>query len=135
LQEVTRVARAMVTQLGMSDELGPEYFGGSGDNALEGRAYVPWEPKEYSDETARRIDQAVQRLITEAHDRAHQILSAHRPVLDALAAALLQEESIDLAQLTALVKEHEGGSDTKATVGAATSSPSADGVTTSSDGA
>jgi cell division protease FtsH len=108
LQEVTRVARAMVSQLGMDDDLGPEYFGGSGDDALAGATSSPWEPREYSDETARRIDQAVQRLITEAHKRALGILCAHRPVLDAVAATLLEEESIDLAQLTALVKEHEG---------------------------
>ncbi len=126
LQEVTRVARAMVTQLGMADELGPEYFGGSGDNALNGRAYSPWEPKEYSEDTARLIDAAVQRLISEAHDQARRILSEHRHVLDALAAMLLQEESIDLAQLTAVVKKVEGNGDSTQTVSTVAAGPGAD---------
>jgi cell division protease FtsH len=45
LQQVSSIARTMVTQLGMADELGPIYFGGSGDNALNGRAYNRYEPK------------------------------------------------------------------------------------------
>src|SRR5207249_537001 len=68
LQQVTRIARAIVTQLGMADELGPEYFGG--DDGLPGQpgvagdgAHNPWAPREYSDATARRIDAAVHRLI------------------------------------------------------------------------
>src|SRR2546421_2247086 len=62
LQQGTRSAPGLVTQLGMADELGPEYFGGTSDDALAGR-YNPWEPKEYSDETAERIDEAGHRLI------------------------------------------------------------------------
>jgi hypothetical protein len=45
LQQVTRLARAMVTQLGMADELGPACFGGAGDDALSGDLSSPWEPK------------------------------------------------------------------------------------------
>ena len=104
LQEVTRVARAMVTQLGMADELGPEYFGGAADSALNGRQYVPWEPKEYSDRTAERIDEAVHRLIDDAHQHARSILSAHRDTLDVVAGALLHDESLDRDQFIALVK-------------------------------
>src|SRR5439155_14293039 len=63
LQQVTRMARGMVTQLGMADERGPEYFGGAADDALSGQVYNPWAPKEYSDETAQRIDEPVHRLI------------------------------------------------------------------------
>src|SRR5581483_10775782 len=59
LQQATRMARAMVTQLGMADELGPAYYGGGSDDALNGHDYNPWEPKEYSEETAKRIDEAV----------------------------------------------------------------------------
>jgi cell division protease FtsH len=102
LQEVTRVARTMVTQLGMAEELGPEYFGGS-DGAVGGRGYVPWEPKEYSDETAQRIDEAVHRLIEEAHQGARDIISAHRASLDAVAATLMREESLDGERLREIV--------------------------------
>ncbi|MGH2409504.1 MAG: AAA family ATPase, partial [Chloroflexota bacterium] len=104
LQGVTRVARAMVTQLGMDDELGPEVFGGSGDSGLESSPYAAWEPKEYSDDTARRIDTAVHRLIEEAHQQARSLLSANRPALDAISAALQHEESLNLDQIVALVQ-------------------------------
>ena len=103
LQQVTRMARAMVTQLGMADELGPEYFGGDQDNALSGRGFVPWEPKEYGQATADRIDEAVHRLIAEAHQRALDILTAQRDKLDSLATALLKEESLDHEQLAAIL--------------------------------
>jgi len=106
LQQVTGMARAMVTQLGMSSELGPEYFGGSGDDALNGRGFNPWEPKEYSDETAKRIDDAVARLIDEAHHRALKTLTDNRPMLDAIADALMRDESLDRNQLTAIVNAH-----------------------------
>jgi cell division protease FtsH len=106
LQQVTRLARAMVTQLGMADELGPTYFGGAGDDALSGGLSSSWELKEYSEETARRIDAAVHRLTDEAHQRARTVLRGHRAALDAIAAALLREESLDREQLTALITAH-----------------------------
>jgi cell division protease FtsH len=106
LQQVTGIARTMVTQLGMADELGPTYFGGSGDNALSGRTYNPFEPKEYSDETGHLIDRAVSRLVAEAHERALEIIRTNRAALDAIAAALLQDESLDRDQFAAIAREH-----------------------------
>jgi cell division protease FtsH len=112
LQQVTRIARAMVTQLGMADELGPEYFGGSEDGLL-GQPGVtgdgarnPWEPREYSSATARRIDAAVHRLIDEAHERARTVLSDNRAALDAIAAALMREESLTREELTDIINAH-----------------------------
>ena len=86
----------MVTQLGMADELGPEVFGGSADGGLDSNAYAAWEPKEYSEETARRIDAAIARLIGEAHQQARSLLTANRAALDAISEALQHEESLDL---------------------------------------
>jgi cell division protease FtsH len=106
LQMVTNIARTMVTQLGMADELGPTYFGGAGDDAMSGRAYNPFEQKEYSDETAARIDAAVARLIDEAHTRAVDILRANRAALDAVAAALIHDETLDRDRFAAIVNEH-----------------------------
>lgn len=103
LQGVTRLAHAMVTQLGMADELGPAVFG-SGDGGLGGNPYAAWEPKEYSDATAQRIDLAVRRFIDEAHQRARSLLSEHRAALAALAAALIREESLNLEQIVALLQ-------------------------------
>ena len=107
LQGVSRIARAMVTQLGMDDELGPEIFGGSGDSGLDGNPYAAWEPKEYSEDTARRIDAAVHRLIDEAHQKARVLLGANRPALDAISEALLREESLNLEQIVVLVRGTE----------------------------
>jgi cell division protease FtsH len=106
LQQVTNIARTMVTQLGMDEELGPIYFGGAGDNALSGRTYNPYEPKEYSDETGHLIDRAVARLVSEAHALALNALRAHRDALDAIAAALIQDESLDREQFAAIAQAH-----------------------------
>ncbi len=106
IAQVTRLARTMVTQLGMADELGPVYFGSSGDDALSSRPIMLWEPKEYSDETAQRIDAAVHRLTDAAHQRARAVLRGHRAALDAIADALVREESLDSKQLTALITAH-----------------------------
>ncbi len=107
LQVTTRIARVMVTQLGMADELGPEYLGGSSDAGLDGNPYAAWEPKDYSEATAQRIDAAVRRLIDEAHELARSVLSSHRAALDAVAGALVKEESLDLEQIRILVQEPE----------------------------
>jgi cell division protease FtsH len=104
LQEVTRLARMMVTQLGMVDDaVGPAYLGRSGDDALEGGPFTPWTPRAYSDETARHIDGAIKQLIADAYATARTLLSGNRRTQDAIAAALLREESLDSEQLTAIV--------------------------------
>lgn len=104
-QQVTRMARAMVMRLGMSDELGPAYFGGD-DDAVNGLTYTPWEPKDYSDETADRIDRAVLRLVSEAHERARDVLTQNRAVLDEIAAGLMRDETLDAEELQTIVNRH-----------------------------
>ena len=104
LQVVTRLAHAMVTQLGMAEELGPTFFGGSGEGGLDGNPYAAWEPKAYSEATAQGIDLAVRRFIDQAHQRSLSLLSEHRAALDALAAALIREESLNLEQIVALLQ-------------------------------
>ena len=108
LQQVMRLARVMVTELGMAEELGPAYFGGAGDEASGGRLTIhnPWMPNEYSEETARRIDAAVLRLIAEAHQRARAVLIEQHAALDAIAGALMAEESLDQAALRTLIAAH-----------------------------
>lgn len=106
LQMVTNVARTMVTQLGMAPEIGPTYLGGAGDDALGGRLYNPYEPKEYSDKTAAKIDEAVNKLVRDAHDEALRVIREYREALDAVAAALLREESLDREEFTAVVNAH-----------------------------
>jgi cell division protease FtsH len=109
LQEVTRLARTMVTQLGMVEAVGPAYLGESGDDALEGDPFTPWAPRAYSDETARHIDAATKHLITEAYETARTLLSENRGTLDAIAAALRREESLDREQLAAIIGATDPG--------------------------
>ncbi len=109
LQMVTQTARVMVTQLGMAEELGPTVYGAPGDGDLGGSPYAAWEPKEYSEETASRIDAAVQRLIDEAHQQARSLLSKNRPTLDAICNALVQEETLTLEQIVAIVQSVQDG--------------------------
>lgn len=106
LQMVTNIARTMVTQLGMATGLGPTYLGGPGDDVLSGRPYNPYEPKEYSEETAARVDEAVAGLVNEAHDRGLDVVRKNRAALEAVAAALLHEESLDREEFTTIVNEH-----------------------------
>jgi cell division protease FtsH len=105
LQEVARLARLMVTQLGMADDLGLACSAGCADPPSD-HLTAPWEARPYSDETARRIDVAIQRLVDEAHERAGAMLTDNRGALDAIAAALLREESLDGDDLAALVSRH-----------------------------
>jgi cell division protease FtsH len=104
LQVATRLAHAMVTQLGMAEELGPTFLGGSGDGGPDGNPYAAWEPKEYSEATAQQIDLAVRHFIDQAHQRARSLLGEHRAELDALASALIREESLSLEQIVALLQ-------------------------------
>lgn len=108
LQQITGVARAMVTQLGMADEFPPAYFGGQG-GGLDGAAYNPFEPREYSDATQKQIDAAVLRLVDEAHSLALKVLQENRAALDAIAEALVHEESLTREELTEIVNQHRPG--------------------------
>jgi cell division protease FtsH len=102
LQRATEIARTMVTQFGMSEKLGLA--------SLEGprRAtflMVPTQsPKEYSEETARLIDAEVKQILSEAHTKARDILSAHRTALEELAKLLLEKEVVDRPALQAILK-------------------------------
>lgn len=103
IQQATKTARAMVTDYGMSDRIGmvklgdvdTEAFGhGSGEG-----------PRAFSDETAAIIDEEVRRLLDNAMREAWRILSENRGVLDTLASRLLEEETLDEAQLAEIFKD------------------------------
>ena len=106
LQQVTEMARTMVMQLGMAEELSPRSFGGVADGPLGGHRPNPFAPQEYSEETARRIDAAIDRLLEEAHARALTVLRDNRATFDAIAAALRRGESLDRDEVTAIVNAH-----------------------------
>jgi cell division protease FtsH len=101
LRQVTDLARAMVTRFGMSPEVGLLALSGNDEgNYLEG-GIVGGTARPYSEETAREIDQATRRIVDESYAKALDLLAANRARLDALAEALLREESLDEAQMRA----------------------------------
>ena len=103
IQQATKTARAMVTDYGMSDRIGMVKLGDADTEAFghgSGEA-----PRSFSDETAAIIDEEVRRLLDNAMREAWRILSENRGVLDTLASRLLEEETLDEAQLREIFKE------------------------------
>ncbi len=101
IEQVTRIARAMVTRWGMSERLGPRTFGRSEELVFLGREIS--ETRNYSEKIAEEIDEEVRRLIEEAQERARNILRERRPLLDKLAGVLLEVETIEGETLTRLL--------------------------------
>jgi len=97
IEKCSQIARAMVTEYGMSDVLGPQQLGQKQGEVFLGRDYG--HQANYSDEVAARIDAEVRLLIDEAHEEAQAILTAHRDVLDRLAAELIEKETLDTPEL------------------------------------
>ncbi len=92
LERVTRMARAMVTRLGMSAQLGPMVYGQKEELIFLGREIS--EQRDYSEAVAQDIDKEVRKLVSEAHEKARSILVEYRDKLDAVAKRLLEVETI-----------------------------------------
>lgn len=101
IQQVTKIARNMVTRWGMSERLGPRTFGKAEEMIFLGREIS--ETRDYGEKVAESIDDEVRRLIEEAHNTAKKILTDRRPILDKLARVLLEVETLDGDRLTALL--------------------------------
>ena len=93
LERVTKLARSMVTQYGMSDKFGPQTFGEKEEMMFLGREIG--EQRNYSEEVAESIDREVRSLVDEAYGRAREILRSHRAKLDEVADYLLDNETMD----------------------------------------
>jgi len=93
IQQITRMARAMVMKYGMSDRMGPLQIGSQEENPFLGRELT--EQRDYSEEVAEALDSEVQRIVNEQHDRVRNILRIHRLRLDAVAEALLERETLE----------------------------------------
>ncbi len=102
----TELARKMVCEYGMS-ELGPLTYGKKEQEVFLGRELG--QAQGYSDETARQIDKAVRRLVDEGYNSAHQILEENPAVMHAMAAALLERETLDAAEIELLIQGKELG--------------------------
>jgi cell division protease FtsH len=106
LQEVSRIAREMVTRWGMSQRLGAVFLGGEQEVFL-GREVGLREKQSYSEHTASIIDEEIQHLIKDRHTSVQQLLSAHRAELERIAHALLEHETLNEQQLSRLLKDEK----------------------------
>ncbi|HET7685465.1 MAG TPA: ATP-dependent zinc metalloprotease FtsH [Candidatus Limnocylindria bacterium] len=100
IEKATGLARAMVTQYGMSERLGPLTFGKKDEMVFLGREIS--EQRNYSDEVAAKIDAEVREIIDRAYERAKEALTEHRAVLDRLASLLIEKETIEGEEFEAL---------------------------------
>ncbi|MCL6620463.1 MAG: ATP-dependent zinc metalloprotease FtsH [Syntrophobacterales bacterium] len=107
LERATELARKMVCNWGMSEELGPITFGKREEHVFLGREIA--QPKDFSEETARTIDAAIKKLVLGAYDRAKSLLASHRAGLQALAQALLEKETLDSADIDRIISAAEPG--------------------------
>ncbi len=101
LKRATGLARRMVIHWGMSERIGPMAFRHGEEHPFLGKEIS--EPREYSEHTAQIIDEEIARILREAEARAQALLVQHREKLDALAAALEKEETLDESQLEDLL--------------------------------
>ncbi len=102
LQRATETARRMVTQYGMSENLGPLTFGHDPAQPFVGREFG--QGQEYSEETAQKIDQEIRRVVDEAHSTASRVLQEHRAELEKLSHLLLERETIDKVEFESLLR-------------------------------
>jgi cell division protease FtsH len=105
LQQVTRVARQMITRYGMSDQLGPVALGRQQGNVFLGRDIMS--ERDFSEETAAAIDAEVRQLVEEAYQRAKQVLTENRHVLNQLAEVLIEKETVDSEELQDLLANND----------------------------
>jgi cell division protease FtsH len=105
IERATDMARRMVREWGMS-ELGPLAYSGKDEPLFLGRDIA--QRADYSEHTAIRIDREVEKIVQNAYERATDILTSHRAVLDKLALVLLDKESVDGQQVYKLIKEMTG---------------------------
>ncbi len=122
IERATKVARQMVTEFGMSDDLGPLTLGQKTGEVFLGRDFSSH--PDYSEQVAFEIDNEVRRLIDEAHDMALEILGENRENLDRWADVLIDKETIDKAQIEELfasVRKHAQRDPEKRSAGLAVS--------------
>ncbi|ADB95660.1 ATP-dependent zinc metalloprotease FtsH3 [Candidatus Atelocyanobacterium thalassae] len=106
LQQVTRVARQMITRFGMSDRLGPVALGRqNGGGVFLGKEIAS--DRDFSNETASAVDEEVRQLVDIAYKRAKNVLEDNRHILNDLAAMLIEKETIDSDELQTILNNNQ----------------------------
>jgi cell division protease FtsH len=106
IRQLTQIARAMVCEYGMSEKLGPLAYGGEESSIFLGRDYNQ-RSQDYSEQTAREIDQEVRSLIQVQYDKVRTLLTEKKERIEAIAKALLERETLDSEELKALYEGRE----------------------------
>jgi len=105
IERATHIARRMVCEWGMSEKMGPVSFGRRDDAPFLGRELG--HQRDFSEQTALNIDKEVRRIVDENYQRARNLLSEHNVLLEKIAQALLDRETLDLRDVDAIIKETE----------------------------
>ena len=108
IQQATNLAKSMVALYGMSDELGLMAAASVHNRYLEGQTHM-----DCSQETAAKVDAAVQKLLNEAYANAKQLLTDNRALLDEIAAYLLNKETITGEELMAFINAPKAAEETE----------------------
>jgi cell division protease FtsH len=103
IEKATGIARKMVTEYGMTNEVGPVKLGSASGEVFLGRDMG--HGREFSEKLAERIDLQVRELIEQAHNEAYQVINENRDVLDRLALELLEKETLDHLELAEIFKD------------------------------
>jgi cell division protease FtsH len=102
IKQASNLARRMVTEFGMSDVVGPISYASDEESVFLGRDFTS-RTRNYSETVANQIDDEVRKFILEAHEEARRLLSQNREILDRLASALLERETVDGEEVDAIV--------------------------------
>ena len=102
IKQVTKFARAMVTEFGMSDKLGLISYSDDSQPMFIGRDMAT--QRAYSDETAKMIDDEVRKIVKEQHERAKKLLTENRAILDNMARVLIERETIYTEEVDMLIE-------------------------------
>ena len=105
IEQATDLARKMVTEWGMSDEIGPLNFSRGREQVFLGRDMAQGD--EFSEDTSRRIDTEIRRIVTEQYEKAVELLTQHRDLLELMSEALLEFEALDRDEIDHLVEERD----------------------------
>lgn len=102
IERSTEIARKMVCEWGMSDHLGPLAYGKKEEQIFLGREFA--KHRDYSEDTARLIDNEIRDIVTQGHERAREIIQRNMAILHKLADTLLEKEVLDGNQIEAIIK-------------------------------
>ncbi len=103
IEKATGIARKMVTEYGMTTDVGPVKLGSSSGEVFMGRDMG--HGRDFSERIAERVDKQVRDLIEQAHNEAYEVINANRDILDKLALALLEKETLDHLELAEIFRD------------------------------